>query len=279
MRCIVACDWPHKTTTYMDDLQQNLESRVRIGLFVTCLVDMFRPNAGFAAAKLLEQAGYEVFVPEQGCCGQANFNGGDSTGAMQMATQVIRTFSEFDFVVVPSASCAAMLKAQYPELCKDDTELCSAAKELAAKTWELTSFLHEVAGLSDLSAEFNGNVVVHDACTGLRELGIRVQPRALLKQVSGLSELPLQNPDVCCGFGGLFCVKYPDISARIADKKLADIQALDKPVDALVSTDLGCLLHLSGKLHRDGSSVPAFHVAEVLAGMAEVDGTHSSDDD
>ena len=240
----------------------------RVGLLVTCLIDMFRPNAGFAAVKLLEEAGYEVEVPEQGCCGQPNFNGGDSAGARVMALQMIETFADFDYVVVPSCSCAAMLSVHYPELFEADSAPAQAAEELASRTWELTSFLHDVVGLTELSAEFNGRVVVQDSCSGLRELGVQQQPRALFNKLTGLTELPLRNPEVCCGFGGTFCVKYPDISNRIADKKLADIHALEEPVDALVSTDLGCLLHLSGKLHREGSPIRALHVAELLAGMA-----------
>jgi len=241
----------------------------RVGLLVTCLIDLFRPNAGFAAVKLLEQAGYEVEVPEQGCCGQPNFNGGDADGTRAMALQIIKTFADFDYVIVPSCSCAAMIRVHYPELFAAGSEQALAADKLAAKTWELTSFLHDVAGLSELSAEFDGRVIVHDSCSGLRELGVQQQPRALLHQLPGLTELPLKNPEVCCGFGGTFCVKYPDISNRIADKKLADIQAVEAPVDALISTDLGCLLHMSGKLHREGSSIRAFHVAEVLAGMTD----------
>ena len=251
----------------------------RVGLFVTCLVDLFRPNAGFAAVKLLEQAGYEVEVPEQGCCGQPNFNGGDADGARAMALQIIKTFADFDYVVAPSCSCAAMIRAHYPELFAVDSEQGRAAKKLAAKTWELTSFLHDVADMTELSAEFSGRVIVHDPCSGLRELGVQKQPRALLNKLTGLTELPLKNPEVCCGFGGTFCVKYPDISNRIADKKLADIQAVEGPVDALLSTDLGCLLHMSGKLHREGSSIQAFHVAEVLAGMTDEIDNKAEDSD
>ena len=243
----------------------------RVGLFVTCLIDLFRPNVGFAAVKLLEQAGYTVEVPEQGCCGQANFNGGDADGAQAMALSTMKLFADFDYVVVPSCSCAAMIRVHYPELFPKGSEHAQAAEQLAAKTWELTSFLHDVAGFSGVDAEFTGPVVVHDSCSGLRELGVRQQPRELLNKVSGLVEVPLKNPEVCCGFGGIFCVKYPDRSNRIADKKLADIRSLEESVGALVSTELGCLLHLSGKLHREGSTIRTFHVAEVLAGMADLD--------
>ena len=240
----------------------------RVGLLATCLVDAFRPNAGFAAVKLLEQAGYAVEVPAQGCCGQPNFNGGDEPGARQMALSIMQTFAEFDFVVVPSCSCAAMIRVHYPELFPDDAEAAALATALAAKTWELTSFLVDVAQVDAVDAALDATVVLHDSCSGLRELNIRDQPRALLAHVKGLQQKEPANPDVCCGFGGTFCVKYPDISARIAGKKIADLQTAG-PCDALVSTDLGCLLHLGGSLHREGSELRVLHIAELLAGMTD----------
>jgi L-lactate dehydrogenase complex protein LldE len=205
-------------------------------------------------------------VPEQGCCGQPNFNSGDSDGACRMARRVIESFQAFDYVVVPSCSCAAMIKVHYPDLFTAASTDRIAADQLAEKTWELTAFLHEVAGVTELAATLSADVVLHDSCAGLRELGVKEQPRALLGCVAGLNEKPLNNPEVCCGFGGMFCIKYPGVSDRIAEKKLADICAAAP--DALVSTDLGCLLHLEGKLHRDGKAVPVYHIAEVLAGTA-----------
>lgn len=227
---------------------------------------MFRPAAGFAAASLIEQAGYEVDVPEQGCCGQPNFNSGDESGARQMALGLIRTFASHDFVVVPSASCAAMIKIHYPELFSAGTLDGEAARQLAEKTWELTGFLHDVAGVRELSARHDAQVALHYSCSGLRELGLKDQPRELLNCVADVTEKRLKNPEVCCGFGGMFCVKYPGVSDRIAEKKLADI--IDSGADTLVSTDLGCLMHLEGKLHRDGHFLKVYHLAELLAGMA-----------
>jgi len=247
---------------------QDLSAGKRVGLLATCLIDTFRPNAGFAAVRLLEQAGYTVEVPVQGCCGQPNFNGGDEQGARQMAVQIMQTFAEFDYVVVPSCSCAAMIRVHYPELFPDDATAAAKAAALAEKTWELTSFLVDVALVNGVDAALDATVVLHDSCSGLRELGIREQPRALLGRVSGLQQKELANSDVCCGFGGTFCVKYPDISARMAGKKMADIQAVG-PCDAVVSTDLGCLMHLGGSLHREGSGLRVLHIAEVLAGMAD----------
>jgi L-lactate dehydrogenase complex protein LldE len=230
---------------------------------------MFRPNVGFASASLLQQAGYEVIVPAQGCCGQPNFNGGDREGARAMARQVIATFEGFDYLVVPSCSCAAMIKVHYPELFTDDADI-DVARQLARKTWELTSFLVEVAGFEGVDAVLEAGVAVHDSCSGLRELGVKSQPRALLAQVRGVQEKPLKNPEICCGFGGLFATKYPDISDRIGSKKLADVEQAGD-VDVLVSTEPGCLMHLAGKLHREGKTIRALHIAEVLAGMTDED--------
>ncbi len=240
----------------------------RAGLFATCLIDLFRPNAAVSAAELIEQTGCSVHVPEQACCGQANFNGGDNPGARDMALRLIRDFSEFDYVVVPSASCAAMIKVHYIELFAEGSADYAAAEALAKKTYELTEFLVDVAGLKQTDADFEGNVVMHHACSALRELRVRSQPELLLDAVEGLNRQALQNPEVCCGFGGTFCVKYPDIADRIAARKIADIEAAEG-ADTLVSTDLGCLMHLAGKMSRNGSPVKAWHIAEVLAGRAD----------
>lgn len=236
----------------------------RVGVLVTCLIDLLRPEAGFATTELLEQAGCCVEVPVQGCCGQPNFNGGDAAGARAMARAVMEVFTGFDYVVVPSGSCAAMLKVHYPTLFAADSDDYLAACDLAAKTWELTAFLHDVVDFQAVAGEFAGEVAVHDSCSALRDLGIAEQPRALVAQVRGCGQQALQNPDVCCGFGGLFCVKYPAISERMAEKKTADIVTTTRPVAALVSTDLGCLLHLAGKLRRDGVELEALHIAELL---------------
>jgi L-lactate dehydrogenase complex protein LldE len=241
----------------------------RVALFVTCLVDLFRPEVGFAAVRLLEQAGFSVEVPSQGCCGQPNFNSGDRPGAAGMAEDVIRRFSGFDYVVAPSGSCAAMLRVHYPTLFEPDSDAHGEALALSGKVYELTAFLHDVAGMRDVDVKWSGSVTYHDGCSGLRELGIRSQPRQLLQSVSGLTLHELGEPEACCGFGGLFCIKYPDISARIAEAKIEDV--LSTGADTLVSGELGCLLQIEGKLHRDGARVNALHVAEVLAGQADDD--------
>ena len=236
----------------------------RVGLFVTCLVDLYRPQIGFAAVTLLERAGFQVEVPAQGCCGQPNFNSGDRQSAIEMATRVIDQFAAFDYVVAPSGSCAAMLKVHYPTLFAEGSPEHVAALDLAEKSFELTSFLMKYMDLNDISAKLDAVVTYHDGCSGLRELGVASEPRQLLAAVSGLELREMNQPDACCGFGGLFCVKYPQISARIADSKIRDVLATD--AQYLASGDLGCLLQIAGKLERDGHAVTALHVAEILVG-------------
>jgi L-lactate dehydrogenase complex protein LldE len=240
----------------------------RVGLFVTCLVDLFRPVVGFAAIKLLEDAGCVVEAPlAQTCCGQPAYNSGDRADTRAIAENTIRTFEEFDFVVAPSGSCAGMLKKHYPGLFKGDREWEPRALSFAAKVHELVSFLADVRGVRLVAASHAGSVTYHDSCSGLRELGIRAQPRALLGSIDGLALKEMRDADVCCGFGGTFCVKYPDISNAIVEKKTETIEAAG--AETLLAGDLGCLMNMAGKLKRQGSTVEARHVAEVLAGMTD----------
>jgi len=237
----------------------------RVGLFVTCLVDLIRPSVGFAAVKLLEDAGCTVEVPRQSCCGQPAFNSGDRADARAIAEQVIESFAPCDYVVAPSGSCAGMIKVHYPELFRGDPNWLPRADALAAKTFELVSFLVDVLGLTQVNASLAATATYHDACSGLRELGIRAQPRKLLASVRGLTLTEMRDADVCCGFGGTFCVKYPDISNVIVGKKAANAAATG--ADLLIAADLGCLMNIAGKLQRDGHAIEVRHVAEVLAGM------------
>jgi len=239
-----------------------------VGLFVTCLVDLFRPNIGFAAVKLLEEAGCRVSVPAaQTCCGQPAYNSGDRADARAIAEGVITAFAPFDYVVAPSGSCAGMMKSHYGDLFRGDASWAARVGAFEAKTFELISFLTDVLGLGAVEASFAGSVTYHDSCSGLRELGIQQQPRKLLATVGGLSLAEMHDPDVCCGFGGTFCVKYPDISNAIVERKTADIETTG--AGTLLAGDLGCLLNMAGKLKREGSKVEVRHVAEVLAGMAD----------
>jgi L-lactate dehydrogenase complex protein LldE len=244
------------------------EKPVTVGLFVTCLVDLFRPTVGFAAVKLLEQAGCKVTVPaSQTCCGQPAYNSGDRKDAIAIARQVIAAFTGFDYVVAPSGSCAGMLKHHYPALFAGDTKMRAAAEHLSHRTFELTSFLTDVMQLERVEARFDGTVTYHDSCSGLRELGVKAQPRRLLDSVAGLTLAELPGAEVCCGFGGTFCIKYPEVSVEIVRKKADDIVA--SGAGTLLAGDMGCLLNMAGKLKRDGAAVQVRHVAEVLAGMSD----------
>jgi L-lactate dehydrogenase complex protein LldE len=240
----------------------------RVGLFVTCLVDLFRPTVGFAAIKLIEEAGCIVEVPmAQTCCGQPAYNSGDRADTRAIAENTIRAFEGFDYVVAPSGSCAGMLKKHYPGLFEGDPDWEGRAVAFAGKVHELVSFLVDVRGATRVSARIEDTVTYHDSCSGLRELGVQVQPRRLLSSVKGVRLIEMQDPDVCCGFGGTFCVKYPDISNAIVEKKTDSIEA--SGAATLLAGDLGCLMNMAGKLRRQGSKVEVRHVAEVLAGMTD----------
>ncbi|MCP4385360.1 MAG: (Fe-S)-binding protein [Hyphomicrobiales bacterium] len=243
-------------------------TKPRVGFFVTCIVDTMRPNIGFASVKVLEQAGCAVEVPRaQTCCGQPAFNSGDDDGTRAIAKQVIAAFEDYDYVVVPSGSCASMIRSHYGELFDGDEEWQPRQQAVSAKTWELLSFLTDIMGYRPEAVRYDGVATYHDSCSGLRDLGVRDQPRALLGEVEGLSLTPLQGNDECCGFGGTFCVKYPDVSGAIVSDKAEKIEATG--ADTLLGGDMGCLMNMAGKLSREGSDVKAFHTIEVLAGMAD----------
>ncbi len=243
-------------------------SRPRVALFVTCLVDLHRPSIGFAAIKLLEQAGCQVEVPRaQTCCGQPAYNAGDRATSRDLARGILDAFGGYDYVVVPSGSCGGMLKHHLPHLFDDDPNLRNRADALAAKTFELVSFLTDVLGIEQLRTRYRGGpVTYHDSCSGLRELGIKEQPRTLLR-AAGATLVEMADPEACCGFGGTFCVKYPEISVRMAADKTRDIVATK--AETVLAGDLGCLLNIAGRLHREGHRVKVRHVAEVLADMTE----------
>jgi L-lactate dehydrogenase complex protein LldE len=241
---------------------------MRVALFATCLVDLVRPSVGFAAVKLLEQAGCEVVVPiAQTCCGQPAYNNGDKKTALRLARQVIDTLYIYDHIVIPSGSCGGMFKVHYPELLKDEPDYGSKAAELAARCYELTSFLVDVLKVDSLDAAYDGQLTYHDSCSSLRELDIKQQPRRLLDNINGCQLNEMTDTESCCGFGGTFCVKYPAISTRMVDDKVNNIKK--SGADTLVAADLGCLLNIAGRIKRLDLPIKVFHVAEVLAGMAQ----------
>jgi L-lactate dehydrogenase complex protein LldE len=239
-----------------------------VGLFVTCLVDLHRPSIGFAAIRLLERAGCQVEVPRaQTCCGQPAYNSGDRRTARDLAAGIVEAFRGYDYVVVPSGSCAGMLKHHLPHLFDNDPNLRVLADALAGRVFELVSFLTDVMGVRDTgAAPYSATVTYHDSCSGLRELGIKRQPRDLLN-AARITVKEMAEPEICCGFGGTFCVKYPDISVRMVSDKTKDIVAT--AADTVLAGDLGCLLNIAGRLQREGHGVQARHIAEVLAGMTD----------
>ena len=237
---------------------------MRVALFVTCLVDLMRPRIGFAAIELLEAAGCEVVVPKtQTCCGQPAWNSGDHAAAALLAKKVIAEFAGFEYVVAPSGSCADHIRTEYPTILADDPDWHGQAVALASRVYELTDFLVNVAKLKSAPGRFAGSVTYHDSCTGLRSLGIKAQPRALLATMPGVELKEMTGAEECCGFGGTFSVKFGEVSAAIAERKCGNACATG--AGAIVGGDLGCLLNIEGKLRRMGDETTrVLHVAEVL---------------
>nr|VFJ76778.1 MAG: L-lactate dehydrogenase complex protein LldE [Candidatus Kentron sp. FW] len=259
----------------MEKAISNLGASPRVGLFITCLADFFRPTTGFSTAKLLASSGCRVEVPKgQTCCGQPAYNNGDIASARALAKRVITQFEGFDYIVAPSGSCVGMMKRHYPVLFADDREWGPRVARFSERCFEIVSFLTDVRGIGGAdkpnrihpgnTADY-GVVTYHDSCSGLRELGIRDQPRVLLSRVMGMEIAEMAHPGMCCGFGGTFCVKYPEISTRMVSNKVTKIQKIG--ADTLLGGDLGCLFNIAGRLARMKSPVKVYHVAEVLAGM------------
>jgi len=242
---------------------------MRVGLFVTCLVDLMRPSIGFAALELLEAGGAEVYVPPgQTCCGQPAYNSGDRADAIVLARKVVEEFEGCDWLVAPSGSCSGMIRTHYADLFADDPSWSARAHALAAKTRELTDFLVNELRMTRVPGRFDGPVTYHDSCSGLREMGVKAQPRALLAAVPGLELVEMNECETCCGFGGAFAVKFGEIATRLADNKCGHIA--ESGARAVVLGDLGCMLHIEGRLRRRGDdATKVLHVAEVLAGNLE----------
>lgn len=241
---------------------------MKIGFLITCLVDLMRPEIGMSAVKLLEAAGCTVEVPmQQTCCGQPGFNSGDTDAARSLARKFLDEFERYDYVVTPSGSCGGMVRKHYPELFKEDPDIRNRIEALASRTYELTSFLHDVLKIESLPGEFDGEVTYHDSCSGLRELGVQAQPRALMALNPKIKLTEMRDARACCGFGGTFAVKYGEVSAAIVDEKIGNIAA--SGARCVVLGDLGCMLNIEGRLRRQGDeSTRVLHVAQVLAGDA-----------
>ncbi len=237
---------------------------MRVGLFVTCLVDLVRPRIGFAVLKLLEAAGCEVIVPaSQTCCGQPGWNSGDRPSARALAQKLIGEFESCDYVVAPSGSCAGMVKTHYKDLFPGEGAWLERAERLAAKTWELTDFLVNVARLGKVPGDYAGMVTYHDSCSGLRELGVKQQPRALIAKMPAVQLKEMKESETCCGFGGTFSIKFGEISAAMANTKCDQVHA--SGAGAVVLGDLGCMLNIEGRLRRMGDDkTRVLHIAELL---------------
>ena len=242
---------------------------MRLALYVTCLVDLMRPAIGFASLRLLKNAGCEVVVPAgQTCCGQPAWSAGNRGLASDLAKKAIAELEGYDYVVIPSGSCADQLRNIYPQLLADDPAWAARAQAVAGRSYELSCFLSKVLALENVPGEFAGSVTYHDSCKGLRGLDIKAQPRALLGKVRGLALAEMKNCEECCGFGGAFAVRFGEISTAIVDRKCEAIAAAG--TDAVVGGDLGCLLNIEGRLRRRGDTrTQVLHLAEVLAGPAQ----------
>tara|TARA_B100001123_G_scaffold450770_1_gene623577 strand:+ start:3425 stop:4183 length:759 start_codon:yes stop_codon:yes gene_type:complete len=237
-----------------------------VALFVTCLVDFFRPSVGLAAVKLLESHSCTVSIPKiQTCCGQPAYNSGDRDGSIAIAKKVISAFADYDYVVVPSGSCAGMIIKHYPDLFADDPTMEPQAHELAERTYELITFLTKILKVDKSLEPFHGTVTYHHSCSSLRELGIRDEASNLLRKTRGVEYRELKGAEQCCGFGGTFCIKYPEVSVDMVARKTSAIA--ETGAQTVLSGDLGCLLNIAGRLRREGSKIEVRHIAEILAGI------------
>lgn len=240
----------------------------RASFFVTCLVDLFYPEVGMAVARLLERLGVSVEVPSgQTCCGLPLFNSGYHREAALVARRTIPLFAGSEYVVVPSGSCAWMVRKEYPGLVRDDPVLGREAGSLAGRTYELSQFLVKVLGAPEIIPGFRGKVTYHDSCHLLRGLGESQSPRRLLARLPGVELAELPGADECCGFGGSFSVRLPDVSASILKRKIQNIEATG--AECVVACDAGCLMQIAGGLGRRGSRVRALHLAQLLAGNSD----------
>lgn len=236
----------------------------RVSIFVTCIVDQVFPRAGLAMAEVLERLGYEVeFRREQTCCGQPAFNSGYREEAAVVARHFLRVFEGADWIVVPSGSCGAMISHHYEELFPGEPEMARRAREMEGRVFEFSRFLLEVARTEDVGARFDGVVTYHDSCHALREMHIKEGPRRLLRNVRGLTLKEMDAAEECCGFGGTFSVKFPEVSGGMARTKMASI--LKTGAGTVVSIDSSCLMQLQGAMSRAGLAVKTMHLAEVLA--------------
>lgn len=241
---------------------------MKVSLFITCLIDQFFPEVGLSTVSVLRKLGAQVDFPTaQTCCGQPAFNSGFKTEARDLAKRFIAIFENSEYVVTPSGSCASMVKVFYPELFRTDPEWRTRAEELALRTFEFTQFLVNVVGVEDVGAVYEGKVALHQSCHLLRELNARTETQRLLNSVKGIELVELERAETCCGFGGLFSIKYPHISGAILQDKIESVEK--SGADVVVASDVGCLMQIAGGLSRQGSAIRTMHIAELLAQGSE----------
>ncbi|MBN2548914.1 MAG: (Fe-S)-binding protein [Anaerolineales bacterium] len=235
-----------------------------VQLFITCILDTLYPEIGQAVVHVLQRAGAQVEFPAgQTCCGQPAFNAGMRSQARPVAMHTIQVFEKTRGpVVVPSGSCAAMIRHSYPELFRDDPQWLPRARSLAERTFEFSEFLVDYMGVTDVGALFRGKLAYHASCHLLRGLGVDRQPRLLLASIREAELVELPNAEECCGFGGVFSVEHPEISSAMLERKIANIQA--SGADHIVTCDAGCMTNINGGLHRQGLRPCAVHIAQVL---------------
>jgi L-lactate dehydrogenase complex protein LldE len=236
-----------------------------VQFFATCLVDSFYPKTGEAIVEILRRLGMDVeFAPDQTCCGQPNFNAGLRAEARPMAEHTIRVFEKTTGdIVIPSGSCAHMIKHGYAELFADDPIWLPRVQTLASRVYEFTEYLVDRLGVTDLGARWNGKLTYHPSCHTLRGMNIDRQPRALLANVKGATIVELPEAESCCGFGGIFSMEHPELSAEFLKRKINTLEKTESPT--LVLTESGCLMHIAGGLHRQRKTQKVLHIAEILA--------------
>jgi L-lactate dehydrogenase complex protein LldE len=233
-------------------------------LFITCLADQFAPQVGECVVTVLRRLGVDVtFNPAQTCCGQPAFNTGFRNEAREVAARVLEQFKDAEYVIAPSGSCTTMIRVFYPELFADDASRLREAEELGKRFFEFSEFLVKVLKVEDVGASFQGRVTYHDSCHLLRELGVETEPRKLIRAVRGVEFVETQDNQLCCGFGGAFSVKFPEVSVAMGEDKLR--AAKETGAEFIVANDSGCLMHLAGLIHRQGLPLRTMHLAELLA--------------
>ncbi len=242
-----------------------IASNTNVSLFITCIVDSFFPRVGESMVKVLRRAGVQniTFPENQTCCGQPAFNSGYPDEAREVAIKFLEDFDDDRYIVSPSGSCVSMVSVFYKQLFENDEQYLRLSEKISGRIYEFSDFLINVLGISNVGAKYSGKVAYHDSCHALRELGISNQPRELLRNVSGLKLIEMDMHDACCGFGGTFSVKFPNVSTAMLEEKVQCI--IDSGADTVVSTDMGCLMNIEGYMSRKSIPIKVHHISEILS--------------